>query len=277
MKFQAWTIVCLLGAVCGTVRAQSPRDGEQALRAAVMNHQLYLRGFGADAVMRWSWNGEALVEDQPTVRMFGAFVAGSVIMTGGKVEIRGELHAPLEKKDSSLVLAQASDDVMISVDLRGADVARLLPQLAGLLFYPDSASALADLPAQYRTLLPMKVGAALLKTGPPADKSCDCTTKCGKPFATVTMSGMARPKVKSDVEPEYTYEAGANKYDGIVQVGVEVNTFGRPQDFWILRAAGMGLDQNAAKAVSQYIYAPPMCHGQPTALWRVVDVHFRIY
>jgi hypothetical protein len=277
MKFQAWTIVCLLGVVCGTVRAQSPADGERALRAAVMNHQLYMRGFSADPVMRWRWDGKTLVEERPAVRMFGVFLAGSLIVTGDKVEIRGELHALLEKKDSTLVLAQASDNVMITADLTGADVARLLPQLPGLLFYPDKASALADVPEQYRALLPMRAGATLYKTEVPADKSCDCTTRCGKPFATVGMTGMAQPKVKSDVEPVFTDEAGEKKFDGIVQVGALVNASGHPGDFWIVRAVGMGLDENAAEAVSQYVYAPPMCHGHPTAEWLLVNVNFRIY
>lgn len=277
MRFQAWTVVCLLGVVGGTVRAQSPRDGEQALRAAVMKHQLYLRGFSADHEVRWKWDGNALVEERPAVRMFAPFLAGSVIVTGNKVEIRGELHALLEKKDSTLVLASASDNVMITVDLAGADVASLLPQLPGLLFYPDKESALAELPEQYRALLPMKAGATLYKTAIPADKSCDCTTRCGKPFATVGMMGMTPPKVKSDVEPVFTDEAGEKKFDGIVQVGAEVNAFGRPGDFWIVRAVGMDLDENAAEAVNQYVYAPPMCHGKPTAEWLLVNVDFRIY
>ena len=52
---------------------------------------------------------------------------------------------------------------------------------------------------------------------------------------------------------------------------------GRAQDIYVMRSAGMGLDERALEAVRTWRFEPARKDGQPVAVQISVEVSFRLY
>jgi protein TonB len=89
--------------------------------------------------------------------------------------------------------------------------------------------------------------------------------------------GVSSPVVIYQVDPEFSEEARKAKFMGVVLVNLIVDTQGRPQNVHILRGVGMGLDENAIKAVQQYRFKPAMEGGKPVPVELNVEVNFQIF
>ena len=266
---------CLLG---GSGAAQTAKDAEQTLRDAVVKKQLYLHGFSADNLVRWRWDGSSLVEQPPRLHTLGVLTVRDVKFRGSKVEFARERQTVVRTTDSELALSAVKEEMRVEVDLSGGDVSGLLQKLQSLLFYPNLDAALADLPPEYRPLLPARV---MDPTKTKQDrKACDCSSPsvatCGLSYADIGMPGMKPPSVAYSAEPEFSDEARQKKANGNVQVGLIVNAAGNPDYLWLARPAGMGLDANAMKAVSLYRFKPATCHNQPVPVPLFIDVSFRM-
>jgi TonB family protein len=87
---------------------------------------------------------------------------------------------------------------------------------------------------------------------------------------------VAAPLLIYMVSPEYTPEAKAAKFNGIVLVHLIVDQDGRPQKVQVLRDVGMGLGEQAALAVKQYKFKPAMEDGKPVPVEINVEVKFSL-
>ena len=88
--------------------------------------------------------------------------------------------------------------------------------------------------------------------------------------------GVSAPSVLSKVEPEYSEEARKAKWQGTVVVSVIVDELGRPRNVRVLRSLGLGLDQKAVEAVSQWRFKPGLKDGKPVPVWATIEVNFRL-
>lgn len=79
------------------------------------------------------------------------------------------------------------------------------------------------------------------------------------------------------VVPEYSDEARQKNLMGVVFVSLIVDAKGAPQNVHVTRGVGMGLDENAVKAVKKYRFKPAMQNGKPVAVYLNIEVNFRIY
>jgi TonB family protein len=84
-------------------------------------------------------------------------------------------------------------------------------------------------------------------------------------------------KLLSSVDPEYTPQARAAKFSGKCVVGLTVDPTGTPMNVKVIKSLGMGLDENAVKAVSQYRFSPAMHDGVAVPADIKVEVDFRYY
>lgn len=91
------------------------------------------------------------------------------------------------------------------------------------------------------------------------------------------IEGIVPPKFLGGRDPQLTDEARKSGLDTKVDVGLKVDQAGRPYDIWVLKPSGMGLDEEAAKAVLTYKFRPAMCHDKPVAVYLNVDVRFQRY
>ena len=89
-------------------------------------------------------------------------------------------------------------------------------------------------------------------------------------------SGVTAPILLSKVEPEFSEEARKAKRQGMVVLMAEVDTNGRVRRMRIVQSLGLGLDEKAMDAVSQWKFRPGFKDGKPTVVAAVIEVNFRL-
>jgi TonB family protein len=88
--------------------------------------------------------------------------------------------------------------------------------------------------------------------------------------------GVTSPIVLSKKDPEYTEVARAAKYQGTVLLGVEIGPDGMAHNIQVVRSLGLGLDEKAVEAVSQWHFKPATKDGQPVTVAATIEVNFRL-
>jgi TonB family protein len=89
-------------------------------------------------------------------------------------------------------------------------------------------------------------------------------------------NGVTSPVLISKVEPQYSEEARAAKYQGSVLLNVVIDAQGRPSDVSVLHALGLGLDEQAIEAVKQWRFEPGKRAGTPVPVMAQIEVNFRM-
>lgn len=88
--------------------------------------------------------------------------------------------------------------------------------------------------------------------------------------------GVTRPRLIHRVEPDYSEEARKAKWQGRVVLTIEVWPDGRAHNLKIVQALGLGLDEEAVKAVRQWLFEPGLKDGVPVPVQARVEVSFRL-
>lgn len=86
-----------------------------------------------------------------------------------------------------------------------------------------------------------------------------------------------KPAVITKVEPEYTDEARAAELQGTTSLSVEVGTDGFAHNIAVTRALGLGLDEQAVGAVSQWRFKPALKDGRAMAVQANIEVNWRLF
>jgi TonB family protein len=84
------------------------------------------------------------------------------------------------------------------------------------------------------------------------------------------------PRIAFKVEPEYSPEARQAGLEGAVLLRIVVAADGKPQDLKVLRTLGLGLDEKAIAAVSNWQFQPGAKDGQPVNVQAQIEVNFRL-
>lgn len=88
--------------------------------------------------------------------------------------------------------------------------------------------------------------------------------------------GVSAPRLVRKVEPEYSEEARKAKYQGVVQLAVEVWPDGRAHNVRVVRSLGLGLDEKAIEAVQNWEFVPGKKDGKPVKVAATIEVNFRL-
>jgi len=89
-------------------------------------------------------------------------------------------------------------------------------------------------------------------------------------------NGVTAPAVLSKVDPEYQQEARFAKYQGTVVVSTEIGLDGLAHNIKVIRGLGLGLDEKAVEAISQWKFKPGSKNGQPVPVMATIEVNFRL-
>jgi TonB family protein len=84
--------------------------------------------------------------------------------------------------------------------------------------------------------------------------------------------GVTMPRILSKVEPQYSEEARKKKLQGSISLSLVVDPTGMPTQIAVLRPLGMGLDQNAIEAISQWRFVPGTKDGTPVPIFTQIEV-----
>jgi TonB family protein len=90
-------------------------------------------------------------------------------------------------------------------------------------------------------------------------------------------NGVTPPHLIHSVNAEFSDEARRKKIQGVVTLGVEVDTTGQPTDIQVIAPLGHGLDEKAVEAVKQWRFQPAMKDGSPVSAKMNVQVSFHLY
>lgn len=88
--------------------------------------------------------------------------------------------------------------------------------------------------------------------------------------------GLILPVALYKPEPEYSDEARRARLSGEVLVQLIIDENGRTRDFKVVRSLGLGLDEEALKAVKKWRFKPAMKDGKPVAIAGEVHVGFHL-
>ncbi len=84
------------------------------------------------------------------------------------------------------------------------------------------------------------------------------------------------PRALSTPDPEYTETAREAKLQGMCVLRLIVGADGKPRDIHVIKSLGMGLDEKAVAAVSQWAFSPATKDGLPVPVQISVQVSFRL-
>lgn len=84
------------------------------------------------------------------------------------------------------------------------------------------------------------------------------------------------PLLLRKAQPTYSDEARKAKYQGSVFLSIEIDASGQVTNPKVTRSLGLGLDEKAIEAVSQWRFKPAMKDGSPVSVNVDVDVNFRL-
>lgn len=88
--------------------------------------------------------------------------------------------------------------------------------------------------------------------------------------------GITPPSVLYKVEPHYSDQASKAGLEGTVVLYMEVGPSGQASNIRVVRGLGLGLDEKAMEAVSQWQFQPGMKDGQPVTVTVTIEVNFRL-
>lgn len=88
--------------------------------------------------------------------------------------------------------------------------------------------------------------------------------------------GVTAPGVLQKQEPEYSIEGRMARLEGTSIVSLVVNENGRAQDVRATRLVGLGLDEKAVQAISEWKFKPGMKDGMPVAVAATIEVNFHL-
>ena len=88
--------------------------------------------------------------------------------------------------------------------------------------------------------------------------------------------GVTGPILIHRVDPEFSDEARKSKFSGTVLIHAEIDPSGRPRNLRLARSVGMGLDEKAMEAVTQWLFKPGMKDGKPVTVAATIEVKFEL-
>jgi TonB family protein len=89
-------------------------------------------------------------------------------------------------------------------------------------------------------------------------------------------NGVSFPIVLNTAEAEFSDEARRAKFQGVCIISVIIDTEGKPRNLHVARKLGMGLDEKAMEAVSQWRFKPAMKDGVPVPVGMNIEVSFQL-
>ncbi|MGO9323347.1 MAG: energy transducer TonB [Terracidiphilus sp.] len=109
---------------------------------------------------------------------------------------------------------------------------------------------------------------------PPSDPTAP--TQANEPLYKIG-GHISAPVVIHSVMAQYTDKARREHFQGACLIGLIVDTQGKPRNIRVVRALGMGLDENALEAIRQYKFKPAMKDGKtPVPVQITIKIDFRL-
>jgi hypothetical protein len=97
-----------------------------------------------------------------------------------------------------------------------------------------------------------------------------------EPVLQVSPGKVSAPHVARKVDPGYSEIARLLKYNGAVTFSAIVGVDGKAGELRLVKGLGLGLDEEAAKAILQWEFVPGMEDDAPVRIRATIEVKFRL-
>lgn len=251
---------CCLATSSLMAQNRSDKDALKDFQAELVGKPLILQGFSADPSTTFNWTINGLTVTPPNFRTIGIFNTTKIKLHKNAIEITGRRHTYHEDKHGQ-PQPTADNSALIRIDFHGAEAAQVLPTLKAQLFFSTLEAAVAAIPENDRDMFHFTG----VRRQPQTSGNC---ANGGIP---------SRPKLVYAQDAEFSEEARHARFSGSVEVGFTVDEDGHPFDIWIVKGAGLSLDEQAGMAAAKYEFHPATCDGQPVKVQLFIDVAFHIF
>jgi len=265
----------LLAVVSGSVAFGQTAITEQSIAARLKQGPfVLLRGMYAGDKLNFDADGKLIGPARTLPFSLSAVVIDKIKLDDTELAIEGE-HAALEfeptngrgEPSRTKVIPfrmKLHPGVTITVERNPAHPDGLDAALERIFSVGFDESLVDSAPEFWRPWLRHKLDpAAPVYAGPSGVAKFDRT------------AGVSAPVLQYDPDPQFSVVAKEAHVGGVCVVGVVINAQGRPQQSWIVKPMGDGLDEEAIVAVNQYRFKPARQHGEPVPVRINIEVNFR--
>lgn len=267
-----WT---LLAVVSGSVALGQTAVTEQSIAAKLQGPFVLLRGMYAGGKIHFDAQGNLIGRAGTQPFSLGAIVIGSIHLSDAKLEIKGQraglLFAPgfpVDGPETASLTFIGNVTVTIARDPQHPEE---LDSALEKVFSAGFDDALVnEVPLYWRGWMQHQMHPEL---------SAFCIGSGGRKvdFSAIhPRSHVTPPRLINAADPAFSDTARRNATSGTAVVGLTVNTSGQPEDVCVVRALGMGLDEEAVKAVNRFQFVPAMMNGRPVPFAIKMEVNFKI-
>jgi TonB family protein len=254
---------------CLPANAQTTAD---AIKTRLVGQPLYLRGCWMDDDLKFNADGQPEKGFHPGPFTEAGIDVRKVKLSHGQLQIEGqrvvlEFHNMVPTR-INIHSANYAGSVSIKIQSPpNGDFSKALDAV----FAPDLASLVPSMPfywqnfARTHILTPGEENASI---PPQALASGDKPLQIG--------GAVTKPVVLQQPSPQFSQIARALKFSGAVMVHLWLMQDGTPSHISVVEPAGLGLDEQALLAVSQYRFQPAMKDGKPVTVDLYVNVNFQI-
>jgi len=272
MTLRGFCVALLLVFLPLTLLAQTDHLQDE-LNSAYKGKILLLRNFYSGDTLAYGSDGQLRSSSLEGPWTLGGVQVTDIVVAAAAIEIRGNrvgavfMHAKL----SFIKLGKLH--IEVQREISGKD-----PEAAIRHIFLDPQEDL-------RPLLP-EYWQAYLSGNDPKERRAAWTISIEKRNPTSSAPAKVSPGVVSpgvvgppratySPDPKYTKEAASRHFEGTSTLMVVVNTNGSAEHIGILNPLGMGLDEQAVKAVQRWRFQPAIKNGQPVSVQITIEITFR--
>lgn len=261
--------VMLLALFASSIQAQST---EPELQARLLKKQFFLRGLWQKDTLKFNTSGELTTPSESAPFTVCGVMITEVTLTDDKLVLKGHRLGTIFDPNPKVVELREP----ISIELAGSpgvDYGAGLDKIFTVSF-ADLVPSLPELwqPFAHKTFLHER-SAFTAPMGAP-NTAPDSPHVIGK-------GGATPPVLVKHVEAELSNAARLVKHNstlaGKITLNVIIDQNGKTTHIQIAKPAGLGLDEEAAKSVAQYIFKPARQNGVPVAVPMNIEVDFAFF
>jgi TonB family protein len=252
------SIFCLL--VLLTAPGLHAQTNEAEVRARLLKNPLFLRGTWVKNTLKFDSQGQLAGKSKPGVFTLAGIDVTDVEFSPTTLKILGQRMGITFDRN----LAQRMPLQPISIEI-AAPAGGDYTQALDAIFVSDLSHMRPFAPSYWQQYLAKNF---------PSD---DPLVSEPEPQVRKPGGAVKSPELLNKVEPKFNDAARSFKHSGVTTVRLVVNTQGKPENVHILRPVGLGLDDAAVAAVTQYRFQPAMENGSPVPVEVNVEINFDIH
>ncbi len=251
--------------------AAHAQSTESELKARLLHQPLYLRqSWGLDK-LRFDSAGNIMGKVPLCPFTLAGIEIESLKLKDNRLELTAHrVGLEFVKQVPKRVALEVSDRAGLSTHVEAMELTIDAPadgdyaKVLDAIFAQKLQDLVPDMPMEWQSF----AGKYILQLPPSEPAAPANTRKIG--------GSITPPVVLNAPEPEFNATARALRWSGKVLVYLQVDAAGHVSHLRLLKALGLGLDERALIAVSNYKLKPAMDNGRPVAVEVNVEVNFGI-